>query len=965
MSGVPTQPVPLQEPLAQCRSQVGDSLCGAGIAYWHLTVATGVLEISANFIAAYGYKPEDLLPLTLDRWQQLIHPDDGHVLSLLDSMINGQVDTMDTIYRSKTASGEWRYFLARGSVAETSSADNKAARILGVIQDITDLREAEAAMQRRDRMLAAVNEAANILLTTSSDTFEQSISQVLHVFGTAAGVDRVYVWQNESIGDELYCSQIYEWLPDESQRKRTYAAKIKLPLAWEQYLSGGECVHEIVRNTAQMEQSQLHAPGTVSLLVAPILLRNEFWGFIGFDDYQNERVWDRTEMSILKLAGMWLASAIQRQQTELDLAYERRTLDWIIESSPVAVLTSFKGKVSGLNKRGRELFAVTEGTPLPELYAKILGEYQGRLTFDLILQEMIETGVFFRRDIRFPCADGVVRDFIVTSFLQEPNNVQRSISWIIDITELKETERALIQARDKAETATKAKSDFLARMSHEIRTPMNAILGMIYLCLQTKLDDKQRDYLTKTQNAANNLLGIINDILDISKIEAGKFELESIPFSLKKTVEEIIDIVRTSAEGKGLKLITKIDSEICDSLIGDPLRLRQILLNLINNAVKFTAKGGIFLTVSQDESSMPKYSENIRLVFEVKDTGIGLQADQLENIFESFAQADGSTTRKYGGTGLGLAIVKNLVELMGGQVNVASIPGQGATFQFTVVFVRSHVEPDMSSAILLNKRRILLIDDNANDLEILAKLMQSMRMDVLPVRSGVTALEKLEEATYLDTPFELVLIDWRMPRMDGIETVRQIRQNKKIIPPYIIMVSAYDRQDCLRQVQGLNVSDVLVKPMNPHLLKEALKTTFRKELTRKTNEVRADIRGSKVLLAEDNKINQMVASELLHMMNVEVTIANNGVEAVEAVKKQNFDLILMDIQMPEMDGLTAAQAIRHLDKSGIEKLPILAMTANALDTDYQRSLAVGMNDHLTKPIDPEKLRLALEKWIVR
>jgi CheY-like chemotaxis protein len=229
----------------------------------------------------------------------------------------------------------------------------------------------------------------------------------------------------------------------------------------------------------------------------------------------------------------------------------------------------------------------------------------------------------------------------------------------------------------------------------------------------------------------------------------------------------------------------------------------------------------------------------------------------------------------------------------------------------------------------------------------------------------MTAMEKLEEATYLNAPFELVLIDWRMPRMDGVETVRQIRQNKKIVPPYVIMVSAYDRQDCLHQVEGLDVSEVLVKPVHPGELKEALKAAFRKELSRQTHEVRADIRGSKVLLAEDNKINQMVATELLQMMSVKLTVANNGIEAVEAVKKNDFDLILMDIQMPEMDGLTATQVIRHLDKPGVDKLPILAMTANALDTDYQRSLAVGMNDHLTKPIDPEKLRLALEKWIVR
>jgi len=250
-------------------------------------------------------------------------------------------------------------------------------------------------------------------------------------------------------------------------------------------------------------------------------------------------------------------------------------------------------------------------------------------------------------------------------------------------------------------------------------------------------------------------------------------------------------------------------------------------------------------------------------------------------------------------------------------------------------------------------------------LEVMTTQMQSLRMDVLSVRTGTAALEKLIEATHLKMPFELVLVDWRMPRMDGIETIRSIRQDARIAPPHIIMISAYDRQDCLRHVQGLNVTDVLTKPLQLGTLKEALKSAFRGDLSNKQVEVRANLQGAKVLLAEDNKINQIVASELLSLMKVQVTVANNGVEAVEAVKKQDFDLILMDIQMPEKDGLTAAKEIRNLDKPGVDIIPILAMTANAMDTDYQKSLEVGMNDHLTKPIDPDKLRLALEKWIVR
>ena len=835
------------EPSARLQFQINDMMLWGGIVYWEYEVAKGFFDMSADFTAAYGYKSEDMFPYTIERWKQVIHPDDyQYVLSMFEKVVAGHTDIIDIVYRVKTASGEWRYFRRRGGVAEASLVDKKVIRVSGTLQDITDLKVTDQLLQRRDRLLAAVNDAANILLVATAQNFHQSIVKVLHILGMATEVDRVYVWKNELIGGELYSTQVYEWSPDaEPQQGNKLTVKLKYSEAiptWEAILSTGKCVNNIVRCMPKAEQDQLSPQGIISILVAPIMFRDEFWGFIGFDDCQNERVWDKTETGILKSAGMLIASAIQRQVTE----------------------------------------------------------------------------------------------------------------------------KALIQAKDNAEVATKAKSDFLARMSHEIRTPMNAILGMIYLCLQTELSNKQWDYLTKTQSAAHTLLGIINDVLDFSKIEAGKLELELLPFSLKTAIQEIVDTVRVGAEEKGLRIITKIDSDICDNLVGDSLRLRQILLNLTSNAIKFTSKGGVFITVRQDDSLLLRDPEQICLVFEVKDTGIGLQPEQTEKIFDSFSQADGSTTRKYGGTGLGLAIVKSLVELMGGNVSVTSIPGQGTTFSFTIVVAISHTAPELSSVVLLHQRRVLLVDDNESDLEVLTNLMQSYRMDVRSAHTGANALQMLEEATAVKTPFELVLIDWRMPRMDGIETIRHIRQNEEsIVPPHVLMISAYDRQECLRHVQGLNVCDVLVKPIQPERFKTILKTVFREDLSHKTSEERADIRGTKILLAEDNKINQMVATELLKMLGVEVTVANNGVEAVEAVRKTTFDLILMDIQMPEMDGLAATQIIRGLAKPGEKKLPILAMTANAADTDYQKSLDVGMNDHLTKPIDPEKLRTALEKWIVR
>jgi len=959
-----------EESLARYRTQARGMLRWGQIAYWEYNVANGVMDIDPYFFAGYGYNPKDLLPFTMRKWKQVMHPDDFPLVqSKFKQIIGGQIECFEIAYRVKTVSGEWRYSRGRGGIAEVSPDGKTVLKISGIAQDITDQTAAEAVLQRRDRLLAAVNKVASTLLMSDSNSFDMSLSNALQALGTATEVDRVYVWQNERVDGELHCSQVSEWSPDvEPQQGNELTVQIKYSESiptWEETLTAGNCVNNIVRNMPQVEQDQLAPQGIVSILVAPIMFQGEFWGFIGFDNCQNERLWDATEVGILKSAGMLIASAIHRQKTERDLKREQETLDWIIETSPVAILIASGGRVERLNKSGQKLFAVPIGISLSEILTHVVGEYRGKISSEIIFNEVATKGIFTRRGVQFPCSDGMIHDFMVTTFSFEPDIVRSSISWIVDITELKETERALLLAKEKAEIATRAKSEFLARMSHEIRTPMNAILGMIYLCLQTALDDKQHDYLTKTQSAANNLLGIINDILDFSKIEAGKLELELIPFSLKKTIEGVIDIIRENAEHKGLKLITKIDPEIDDGLIGDPLRLRQILLNLTSNAVKFTSSGGIFITVQQDASQYQDDAEKLCLLFEVKDTGIGLKPEQAVTIFDSFSQADGSTTRKYGGTGLGLAIVKNLVELMGGKVNVTSTLGKGTTFLFTIALTKSHAEPEQSSVALLGKRRVLTIDDDSDDLEVVTTLMRSLRMEVLSVRTGVTALEKLVEATHLKVPFELVLVDWRMPRMDGIETIRRIRHDERIVPPHIIMVSAYDRQDCLRQVQGLHVSDVLTKPLQLEALKEAMKAALRGDVSKKAKEVRVDIQGAKVLLAEDNKINQIVASELLSLMKVELTVANNGVEAVEAVKKQDFDLILMDIQMPEMDGLTATQVIRSLDKPGVDKIPILAMTANAMDTDYQKSLEIGMNDHLTKPIDPDKLRLALEKWIVR
>ena len=660
---------------------------------------------------------------------------------------------------------------------------------------------------------------------------------------------------------------------------------------------------------------------------------------------------------------IWVARDVtERRRIELETLKQKQYFESLVKNSPVAIVVmDNEEKIVSINPAFEHLYGYTSEEAVGVVLDVLITTDETRAEAARYSQEIMEGAI--HGIVRRRRKDGTLVDVELSGVpIIFAGEKLGGLALYHDITEL-------VHARREAEEANRAKSEFLANMSHEIRTPMNGVMGMLEITLDTQLTSEQRDYLQTSLHSAESLLSLLNDILDFSKIESGKLDLDVINFSLRNAVEDVAYTLAKRAHEKGLEIACLIDPGLASNLRGDPGRLRQILVNLVGNAIKFTHQGEIVIraeTLEQNENSATVH-------FSVQDTGIGIPYDRQAAVFERFTQADGSTTRTYGGTGLGLTISKQLVEIMGGEIGLESTPGIGTTFWFDIAFEKTPLEKRDTAPLTLGPAnltfaRVLVVDDNQTNRMVLTKNVEALGSRVDTASSGAKALEILHNAQRAGDPYHIVLLDMQMPVMDGEQISRAIKSDPSIKDVKILILTSMGQRGDAIRLQALGCSGYLLKPVKQQMLFDAviavLGSSERQPTGLITRHVIAEKRKSdlRILLAEDNPINQKLTIVLLQKAGYSVDAVDNGLQALERVQANRYSTILMDVQMPDMDGFEATRQIRILEQSSGQHIPIIAMTAHAMAGDRERCIAAGMDDYVSKPLEPRVLFSALDRW---